>query len=159
MESVGEFEDTLEFINLNINDLEAKKYFIDTLKRINKSEKKIKLLHFQRFTKFNCLKIKIKIWLKIGIIKINFKFYIIFLINGSIHFWNIYRIFQDYDMNFVSFKKYQIFEAALKGDAEWTTSSSVKPIIIMWKITSTKTKRSLSTWWTPITSYKRISRS
>lgn len=42
MESLGELEDTLEFIDLNENDIEAKKYFIDSIKRIDKSEKKIK---------------------------------------------------------------------------------------------------------------------
>jgi hypothetical protein len=42
MEGLGELEDTLEFIDLNINDLDAKKYFIDSIKRIDKSEMKIK---------------------------------------------------------------------------------------------------------------------
>ncbi len=42
MEGLGELEDALEFIDLNINDLEAQKYFIDSIKRIEKSEKKLK---------------------------------------------------------------------------------------------------------------------
>lgn len=42
MEGLGNLPDTLEFIDLNINDLDAKKYYIDAIKRIDKSEKKIK---------------------------------------------------------------------------------------------------------------------
>lgn len=42
MEGLGNLEETLEFIDLNLNDIEAKKYFIDSIKRIDNSEKKIK---------------------------------------------------------------------------------------------------------------------
>jgi len=42
MEGLGELEETLEFIDLNINNIEGKKHFIDSIKRIDKSEKKIK---------------------------------------------------------------------------------------------------------------------
>lgn len=42
MEGLGNTDEALEFIDLNKHDLEAKKYFLDTVIRIEKIEKKIK---------------------------------------------------------------------------------------------------------------------
>lgn len=42
MEGLGDTDEALEFIDLNKNDLEGKKYFQETILRIENIEKKIK---------------------------------------------------------------------------------------------------------------------
>ena len=41
MEGLGDTDEALEFIDLNKNDIEGKKYFLETIIRIEKIEKKI----------------------------------------------------------------------------------------------------------------------
>ena len=46
MEGLGELHNTLEFIDLNIENIEGKKYFIDSIIRCDIIEKKIRYLNF-----------------------------------------------------------------------------------------------------------------